>query len=86
MGALTGYLSYSYYLMHSLALKFGFLALSIAAPRLAVGWPGFLALLVVMFAWTLLPSAVLYLLVERPFSLSPARTPSGAQGIQAIAS
>jgi peptidoglycan/LPS O-acetylase OafA/YrhL len=64
-----GNMSYSYYLLHGLALKASFLAISNAIPTGRIGpvlfWPG----LPVLFVATLLPSAVLFLLVEQPFSL-----------------
>ncbi|MES2130520.1 MAG: acyltransferase [Pseudomonadota bacterium] len=60
-----GNMSYSYYLLHGLALKGAFLLVGEGGPLLAA------LLLVPMFAWSLLPSAALYLLVERPFSLRP---------------
>lgn len=65
-----GNMSYSYYLLHGLALKaaFSVLAHGIApTPQSA----GMIALLVpVMFALTLIPSMALFILVERPFSLT----------------
>jgi len=62
-----GNMSYSYYLMHGLALQAAFMLVDVSS-----FWLG----LPVMFAWTLLPSALLFLLVERPFSLveKPARS------------
>lgn len=67
-----GNMSYSYYLVHGLALKVGFMVLFARMPKveheiLFVG-----ASLPLMFLLTLLPSACLFLLVERPLSLSPA--------------
>ena len=67
-----GNMSYSYYLVHGLALKVGFMVLFAKMPKveheiLFVG-----ASLPLMFLLTLLPSACLFLLIERPFSLSPA--------------
>lgn len=69
-----GNMSYSYYLVHGLALKGSFLALSRALPPETVGAWVFWPLLPAMFAWTLLPSAGLFVLVERPLSLAPRRT------------
>ena len=60
-----GNMSYSYYLLHGLALKGAFMLAGEGGPLPAA------LLLVPMFAWTLLTSAALYLLVERPFSLKP---------------
>jgi peptidoglycan/LPS O-acetylase OafA/YrhL len=68
-----GNMSYSYYLVHGLALKGSFLALSQALPPQTVGAWVFWPLLPAMFAWTLLPSAGLFVLVERPLSLAPRR-------------
>jgi exopolysaccharide production protein ExoZ len=68
-----GNMSYSYYLVHGLALKGSFLALSRSLPPETVGAWVFWPLLPAMFAWTLLPSAGLFVLVERPLSLAPRR-------------
>ncbi len=65
-----GNMSYSYYLLHGLALKAGFLALSKVLPADDSGSWFFWALLLPMLMLTLLPSAALFLLVERPFSLA----------------
>lgn len=73
-----GNMSYSYYLLHFLALKGVFLALSRVLPptghEAAVYW----ALLPLALLITLISSAVLFLLIERPFSLAP-RKPRGAR-------
>lgn len=66
-----GNMSYSYYLLHGLALKAGFLALSILLPDAGLGAWFFWGNLPLMLVLTLLPSAALFLLVERPFSLDP---------------
>jgi peptidoglycan/LPS O-acetylase OafA/YrhL len=67
-----GNMSYSYYLMHGLALKGAFLALSRILPptgrESVLHW----VLLLPMLALTLIPSAALFLMIERPFSLSRA--------------
>lgn len=67
-----GNMSYSYYLLHGLALKAAFLVLSKVLPPDRIGaslfWPG----LPLLFVVTVIPSAVLFLLVERPFSLRTA--------------
>lgn len=65
-----GNMSYSYYLIHGLALKAAFLAMSVLLPRLVFDSWFFWALMPVMFAITLLPSAALFLAMERPFSLA----------------
>lgn len=69
-----GNMSYSYYLVHGLALKTGFLLL----PRILgndsrFGAEFFFGLLPPMFLWTLIPSALLFLSIERPWSLAPAK-------------
>lgn len=66
-----GNMSYSYYLMHGLALKGAFLLLSRLLPptgqESSLHWLLFLP----MFAITLIPSTALFVLIERPFSLAP---------------
>lgn len=70
-----GNMSYSYYLLHGLALKaaFALLARLLPPPALSAAgaWLLFIGGLAPMFAWTLASSAVLFLLVERPWSLAP---------------
>jgi len=75
-----GNMSYSYYLLHGLALKAGFLALSTLVPSASYGPWLFWALLPSMFVLTLIPSAALFLLVERPFSLAPRRVNTNLTG------
>ncbi|HEV7817222.1 MAG TPA: hypothetical protein VGP06_19240 [Janthinobacterium sp.] len=58
--------------MHGLALKAAFRALAMALPATPQGPLFFCALLAPMLALALLPSALLFLLVERPLSLAPA--------------
>lgn len=65
-----GNISYSYYLIHSLALKAFFLMLPVVYPAHADDVMIFWVLLPFVFLITLIPSIGLYLLVERPFSLS----------------
>ena len=69
-----GNMSYSYYLLHGLVLKAGFLVLSKLLPATTDGtaWL-FWALLPLMFVLTLIPTSGLFLLIERPFSLAPRR-------------
>lgn len=65
-----GNISYSYYLIHGLTLKATFPILAKVVPPAANG-PLFIgALLPLMFATTLVPSMVLFIMVERPFSLN----------------
>jgi len=65
-----GNMSYSYYLIHGLALKAVFYLLARLVPP-AAGWEGaFWGLLPPLFALTLVPATLLFALVERPFSLT----------------
>lgn len=75
-----GNMSYSYYLLHGLALKGAFLLLSYLVIDHEHGAAFFWSMLPVMFAFSLIPPAVLFLFVERPFSLAKAysKTPSAA--------
>jgi len=77
-----GNMSYSYYLMHGLALK----ALALAIARVRPGWnpgdAGHWALLPIAFAVTLVSSAALFAAIEKRFSLGAPR-PSPAQPVQA---
>ena len=65
-----GNMSYSYYLLHGLALKAAFAALAKLDPPTATGALFFWFWLAPMFALTLAPCAALFLLVERPQSLA----------------
>ena len=67
-----GNMSYSYYLMHGLVLKALFIALAVVIPTTTHDSALFWLLLPVAFAVSIVPSAGLFLAVERPFSLSPA--------------
>ena len=75
-----GNMSYSYYLLHGLTLKVAFMVLLAKVPSVTHEVLFFIGILPVMFVMTLLPSAGLFLLVERPFSLAPApgRQPKAA--------
>ena len=64
-----GNISYSYYLIHGLALKGAFLALALLHPPQAHGLAFFLLLMPLMLALTLPPAIALFLLVEKPCSL-----------------
>jgi exopolysaccharide production protein ExoZ len=68
-----GNMSYSYYLLHGLALKACFIALAAVLPVSHHGAWLFWALLPVMFGLTLIPTSLLFLVVERPLSLAPNR-------------
>lgn len=64
-----GNMSYSYYLLHGLALKASFLAFARFFPGTEQGSVLFWAFLPVMFGLTLIPTTALFLSVERPLSL-----------------
>ena len=66
-----GNMSYSYYLLHGLALKAGFMVFSKVVPASGSEQWVFWLMMPVMFALTLVASVVLFLAVERPFSLAP---------------
>lgn len=68
-----GNMSYSYYLLHGLVLKAFFLLLAAVLPIANYGSWLFWALLPVMFILTLIPTSILFLSIERPFSLAPSR-------------
>lgn len=65
-----GNMSYSYYLVHGLALKAGFSIAAMLLPRGTHEAVSIALLLPVMFAFTLIPAMALFILVERPFSLN----------------
>jgi exopolysaccharide production protein ExoZ len=64
-----GNMSYSYYLVHGLALKAAFLVLGKLFPLNGQGILFFVAMMIMMFIWTLIPSAVTFIAIERPFSI-----------------
>lgn len=64
-----GNMSYSYYLIHGLALKFIFMVMPFALPASNADDWLFWAALPAVFALTLIPAAVLFVYVEKPFSL-----------------
>jgi exopolysaccharide production protein ExoZ len=76
-----GNMSYSYYLLHGLTLKAGFLALSKVLPGASHGAWLFWVLLLPMFALTVVTASALFLWVERPFSLAPRKVGSGPSGL-----
>lgn len=67
-----GNMSYSYYLVHGLAVRAFFIALAILLPTSVHNSALFWLLLPVAFVVSVVPSAGIFLAVERPFSLSPA--------------
>jgi peptidoglycan/LPS O-acetylase OafA/YrhL len=76
-----GNMSYSYYLLHGLTLKAGFLALSTVLSGASHGAWLFWVLLPPMFALTVVTASALFLLVERPFSLAPRKAGRGPSGL-----
>lgn len=66
-----GNMSYSYYLIHGLALKACFMALAKVFPHTDQHAIVFWLILLPAFAATLAASTVLFLLIERPLSLAP---------------
>lgn len=64
-----GNMSYSYYLIHGLALKFIFMLINLTyPPGNKDDWLFWVALPVIFFL-TLIPSAILFIYIEKPFSL-----------------
>jgi exopolysaccharide production protein ExoZ len=66
-----GNMSYSYYLVHGLALKAACLLLGKLLPSNAQGNGFFVVMMVGMFIATLIPAAIMFIVIERPFSLYP---------------
>ncbi|CAD5375223.1 Acyltransferase [Rubrivivax sp. A210] len=65
-----GNMSYSYYLIHGVALKVAFSMLAVLVPVAVYGPWLFWLLLPLMFLVTLVPSGVLFVAIERTYSLS----------------
>lgn len=66
-----GNMSYSYYLIHGLTLNVAFVALAkLFPPSGQAPWIYWVAM-VPMFAFTLIPSTILFLAIERPYSIQP---------------
>ncbi|WP_394780862.1 acyltransferase family protein [Undibacterium sp.] len=79
-----GNMSYSYYLLHGLALKLAFMLFGHILPKDGLhGVWIFWGLLLPMFAFTLIPTAGLFLIIERPLSLAPRREAGGTAGAPA---
>lgn len=74
-----GNISYSYYLIHGLALKACFIVLAVLLPTSERGALFFCSVLPLMFALTLIPASMLFLAIERPFSLTPRRARSASE-------
>jgi exopolysaccharide production protein ExoZ len=78
-----GNMSYSYYLMHGLALKFMAAIAVRLVPHAAPAW--FWLAMPAIFLATIVPSFALYTLVERRFSLSAPSSPRAAAPATAAA-
>ena len=79
-----GNMSYSYYLLHGLTLKATFLLLGFVVAKEAYGTVFFAILLPLMFVASLLPPAILFVFVERPFSLVIRKVERNDAGIETI--
>lgn len=79
-----GNMSYSYYLLHGLTLKACFLLLGKLVPVHPMGSWVFWSLLPIWFIATLVSSAVLFVAVERPFSLTT-RKSAGERSVRGAA-
>ena len=64
-----GNMSYSYYLIHGLALKFLFLILTFVHRPEGTDAFSFWLLFPVFFGFSLVPAAILFTMIEKPFSL-----------------
>ncbi|MDQ2820457.1 MAG: acyltransferase [Pseudomonadota bacterium] len=73
-----GNMSYSYYLLHGLALKLLVIVLQKVFPDVHNETLFVLGALPIVFFLTLIPAAALFLLVERPLSLKPSRRHTAA--------
>lgn len=74
-------MSYSYYLIHGVALKAAFQVLAKGLPG-DTAWDGmfFGGMIVVMFGLTIVPGIFLFAFVERPLSLMvPSRPPRNSE-------
>jgi exopolysaccharide production protein ExoZ len=80
-----GNMSYSYYLLHGLALKIAFAVLDRLFPPTPAGPVTGVVLLLLMFVVTLPPTLALFLFVEYPLSLSPRRPWRAPNAIEAAA-
>lgn len=77
-----GNLSYSYYLIHGLSLKAFFLILPALLPGAALEPWLFWAALPLAFSITIPPAVILYIAVERRYSLSPSfALPTSVKGV-----
>jgi exopolysaccharide production protein ExoZ len=69
-----GNMSYAYYLIHGLTLKAAFMILAMLYPGQQTTSELFWLLLIPMFVFTLIPSSLLFIFVEKPYSLSTKNT------------
>lgn len=67
-----GNMSFSYYLLHGLAIQCAFIVAAKVMPTVEYQAIFYFGMMPFVFAATLIPTAGLYLLVERPMSLVPA--------------
>jgi exopolysaccharide production protein ExoZ len=81
-----GNMSYSYYLIHGLALKALFAVLGKLLPDYQPGFAAALGFLVLALLLTLVPAALLFIIVERPFSLDEKPRFAGPAQLPATAS
>ncbi len=65
-----GNMSYSYYLIHGLALKLVFMIIPVILPATHTNDWLFWVALPISFALTLIPAAMLFIYIEKPFSLN----------------
>ncbi len=71
-----GNMSYSFYMVHALAMQFAVLVLATFLPASSAYGPLlFWAFMPALFVTALVPAVLMYLFVERRFSLKPTRTP-----------
>lgn len=66
-----GNMSYSYYLLHGLAIQVALMAVAKIMPTAEHQALFYFGMMPIVFAATLVPTAALFLLVERPMSLAP---------------
>ncbi|MEH8019572.1 acyltransferase [Rheinheimera muenzenbergensis] len=81
-----GNMSYSYYLIHGLTLKFCFLVLGVVLPAEYVSEHIYYWLWAPLFALTLITSFVLFLVIERPLSLQVSRLPKSSNKLKQLTS
>lgn len=70
-----GNMSYSYYLLHGLAIQVALMVVAKVMPSVQHQAVFYFGMMPIVFAATLIPTAGLFLLVERPMSLVPSPAP-----------